>query len=196
MGKVWAQQEEQLIWLERGHQSCKVEARTPLVLARKLYLAHRGKALLGNCEQLNKFLKMLIFKHPQSFPFICLPIDLGYFVIEGIQFFFFFFTVLYQPVLHRSSDSWAVEQCVKLCESTYFEPLPSFRLSLVSSSRSAPPVLNSPEWIANWKPVAHVCPASVFSLAGFFFFFFYWKRLFNKLPTLKLGIANLNFLVS
>lgn len=90
MGKVWAQQEEQLIWLERGHQSCKVEARTPLVLARKLYLAHRGKALLGNCEQLSKFLKMLIFKHPQSFPFICLPIDLGYFVIEGIQFFFFF----------------------------------------------------------------------------------------------------------
>lgn len=110
-------------------------------------------------------------------------------MIGRIQFFFF--TVLYQPVLHSSSDSWTIEQCVTLCESTYFEPLSSFRLSLVSFSRSAPPVLNSPERIANWKPVAHMCPASVFSLAGFFL-----KRLFNKLPTLKLGITNLNFVVS
>lgn len=71
------------------------------------------------------------------------------------------------------------------------EPLPSFRHSLISSSRSAPAVLSLPEQITNWKPVAHEWTAGVSSLT--LSVFFKWGFMISYQ---YLNIANLNFLIS
>jgi hypothetical protein len=74
----------------------------------------------------------------------------------GLQQFFF------QSLKYSSNDFWAVEQCIKSCKSTYFEPFSSFRNSLLSFSTSDPSLLSLPEQIVNCKPV---WPTGVCSLA-------------------------------